>query len=146
MTDHRPRIYTAWNNMRQRCYNKSRRDYPWYGARGITVCPEWHNFQTFYSWAICNGYGEGLTLDRIDTNGPYSPGNCRWATRKTQANNRRTTRYVTMGGRTQSVTAWAEELAMDPSTLWRRLDNGWPVERALTEPVHIEKRSRGVMS
>ncbi len=142
----RARIYTAWNNMRQRCYNEGRRDYQWYGARGITVCPEWESFPAFMAWAVANGYDDHLTLDRINTNGPYSPDNCRWATRKEQANNRRTSRMLTLNGRTQSMQQWADEIQMDTSTIWRRLHSGWPVERALTEPVHIEKRSRRLRS
>lgn len=143
----RARLYTAWKNMRQRCLNSACPDFHLYGGRGISICPEWQNsFSCFMAWAVENGYRDDLTLDRIDTNGPYGPENCRWATRKVQANNRRTTRLLTMDGRTQSMRAWAEELDIDHSTIWRRLYYGWPVERALTEPVHIEKRSRGVRS
>ena len=142
----RARLYNAWNNMRQRCLNESRPDFQWYGARGITICPEWSSFPIFMSWALENGYQDDLTLDRINTNGPYSPDNCQWATRKVQANNRRTNRMLTMDGRTQSMKQWAEELNIDNTTIWRRLHNGWPVERALTEPVHSEKRNRRVRS
>lgn len=139
----RTRLYTVWNNMRQRCYNESRRDYPWYGGRGITVCREWkESFPNFMNWATKNGYRNGLTLDRIDTNGHYSPDNCRWATRKEQANNRRSNRHLTHDGRTQSMQQWADELGLETSTIWRRLYYGWPVERALGEPVHAEKRGR----
>lgn len=142
----RTRIYTAWNNMRQRCLNESRNDFQWYGARGITICPEWDSFPAFMEWALENGYRDDLTLDRIDTNGPYSPDNCQWATRKVQANNRRTNRMLTLGDRTQSLKQWSEELDIDNTTIWRRLHNGWSVERALTEPVHTEKRNRRVIS
>lgn len=143
----RTRIYTAWNNMRQRCLNEARRDYQWYGARGITVCPEWANsFPAFLAWALGSGYRQDLTLDRVNTNGPYAPWNCRWATRKDQANNRRSNRLITMDGRTQSLAQWSEETGIEICTLWRRLHKGWSVERALTEPVHIEKRPRRVTS
>lgn len=141
------RLYRAWLNMKHRCLNEKRRDYQWYGARGITVCQEWRDsYPAFEAWALANGYREDLTLDRIETDGHYCPENCRWATRKTQANNRRSTRYLTLDGRTQSIQMWADELGMDKTTLWRRLNNKWTVERALTEPVHIEKRSRGLSS
>lgn len=145
--DQRARLYTAWNNMRGRCTNPARPDYEWYGARGITICPEWaDSFQAFMGWALENGYRPNLTLDRIETDGPYSPENCRWATRKEQANNRRSNRLITMDGRTLSIAQWAEEMGIQTCTLWRRLNNGWPVDRALTEPIHIEKRKKGLRS
>lgn len=143
----RRRIHVAWKNMKQRCSNPSREDFKWYGARGITVCPEWaDSFPAFLSWAICNGYEDHLTLERVDSDGPYCPENCRWATKKEQANNRRTNRRLTINGRTQSIAEWSQELGIDRSTLWRRINAGWTVERALTEPVHIEKRKRSVRS
>ena len=145
MTGQRATLRVAWNNMKQRCYNEARPDYLWYGARGIGVCEEWlESFPAFMAWALANGYRTGLTLDRIETNGNYCPENCRWATRKTQANNRRSNRFLTMDGRTLSMKQWSEELGMDNTTLWRRLHKGWPVERALTEPIHTEKRRKMV--
>ena len=83
-------------------------DYKDYGGRGITVCDEWkHDFKNFYNWAMDNGYKEGLTIDRIDVNGNYTPDNCRWATLKQQGNNKRNTVYLTYEGKTRSLSEWA---------------------------------------
>jgi len=84
------RIYRIWQGMHDRCYSINAHYYKDYGARGITVCDEWkNNFNSFYNWAINNGYSELLTLERLDVNGNYSSNNCTWATRLDQARNHR---------------------------------------------------------
>lgn len=88
------RLYYVWMGMRKRCYDSQNNVYSYYGGRGITVCDEWRdNFQSFYDWAIANGYDENApygkcTIDRIDVNGKYEPSNCRWVSMAEQNKNK----------------------------------------------------------
>lgn len=127
--------------MRQRCYNPKNRDFKHYGGRGITVCEEWRkDFKVFHDWAMANGYAKGLTLDRIDVNGNYSPENCRWATMLEQSNNLRKNKLLTYQGETKTVAEWARIKGIRRNTLWLRLyKHKWSVEKALTTPL----RKRG---
>ncbi len=126
------RIYQVWRDMKNRCCRPLTHSYKTHGARGISVCAEWlHDFQAFYDWAMANGYADNLTLDRIDTNGNYEPSNCRWATQKEQANNKRNNHLVTYKGETKTITQWAETTGIKRQTIQKRLKNGWSVERTL---------------
>lgn len=116
------RLYSIWAKMRHRCEYEKDVAYESYGGRGITVCKEWHDFNSFKDWALCNGYSDDLTIDRIDNNAGYSPSNCRWADRVQQANNTRSNRLLTYNGKTMTLSEWSRELGIFKSTIYRRLD------------------------
>jgi hypothetical protein len=84
------RLYTIWRGMKNRCYYSKHKNFACYGGRGIRVCDEWlHSFDTFATWALANEYRSDLTIDRIDVDGNYAPGNCRWITMQAQQRNKR---------------------------------------------------------
>ena len=97
------KLYYVWQCMLQRCTNPTHEKYQKYGGRGITVCMAWRTFEGFHTWAIHNGYGNNLTLDRIDTNGNYEPCNCRWTDQKTQQNNKRTNVWLERNGEVHTI-------------------------------------------
>lgn len=80
LTRSNPRLYSIWQGMLNRCRRKKDVCYKAYGGRGISVCKEWHQFPSFYKWAMANGYTDELTIDRINVDGDYEPANCQWIT------------------------------------------------------------------
>ncbi len=131
------RLYAIWNGMKGRCLNSNNPEFARYGGRGITICDLWRDsFWAFQSWAIANGYADGLSIDRVDNNGNYCPENCRWATAREQANNTRKTRLLTYNGETHSVSEWARILGVGQSTLNMRLNKyKWSVYDTLSKGV-----------
>lgn len=110
------RLYKEYRNMKSRCNNPSATGYMYYGGRGISVCNEWmDSFEAFRDWSLHNGYKDDLTIDRIDTNGNYSPSNCRWTTYGQQARNTRRNRYVYLKGRRMVL---ADALRTLGATYW----------------------------
>jgi hypothetical protein len=100
-----------------------------YVERGIAVCDRWQRFQDFL--ADLGQPPGGGTLERIDNDGNYEPGNCRWADRREQARNTRRNVFIVHEGRSQTIAAWAEELGIRYWTLYSRHRAGWPAERML---------------
>ena len=135
----RTSMHNIWWAMLQRCLSKNVKAYKDYGGRGITVCDRWMLFVNFLE-DMGPRPSKDHTLDRVDNDGPYSPENCRWATRAEQANNRRSSRLIEFNGKTQTMAQWGKELGIHPDTIWSRLDQyKWSVQKALTEPVRGKK-------
>lgn len=121
--------------MEQRCYNPNNNVYKYYGGRGITICDEWRDSSlSFLEWADNNGYEEGLSIERIDNNGPYSPENCKWIPRREQPSNTRSSRYITYKNQTKTLAQWSKEVGIKAFTLSQRLIKGWTDEETLTIP------------
>ena len=110
-------IYWAWKSMKQRCLNPRCRAYKNYGARGITVCKEWLEFEPFCEWALNNGYEHGLDLDREDNFGDYLPENCRWVSRRENINNRRRTLFIEVDGVKMARTEWERQAGLSHGVL-----------------------------
>lgn len=124
------RAYYAWRNMRIRCLNSKSAAWENYGGRGISICPEWvDDYDKFYF--DMGDPGEGESLDRINVDLGYSKDNCRWATWKVQANNKRTNRLITHNGVTRTLAQWADSLGWSSDTIHHRLVR-MPIDRALT--------------
>ena len=122
-------IYYAWSHMRSRCYKVGDISYPRYGGRGIGVCDRWLDSYDNFRQDMASGYKHGLSLDRIDNDGDYTPQNCRWATPKQQANNRRSSRYATLDGITKTLSEWADLSPVNRSTFKQRYYvYGWDIE------------------
>lgn len=126
------KLFNSWRDMIKRCYNPKRQNYKWYEGRGITVCPQWHDFKTFVDWSLKNDYQLGLSLDRIDNNGNYTPDNCHWIPFRKQCLNRSSNQFLTYNGKTLTIVEWASVTGIKASTLYGRLQRGWTVEDTLT--------------
>lgn len=128
------RLYKIYNCMKTRCYNKHVNEYKNYGGRGIDVCSEWReDFMAFYNWAVNNGYKEGLTIDRVNVDGDYEPNNCRWVTKKQQANNRRNNIILTYKNKSQTLSQWADELGIKYATMYKRYKTEKSIEKLFTK-------------
>lgn len=117
-TEDEQRLAHVFSAMYGRCYNPNDQRFYCYGARGIYICNEWlHNVPAFVKWSLSNGYKRGLTIDRIDVNGPYSPDNCRWIPLKEQASNKTSNINIKVKGFTNNLAEWARITNMNYHTL-----------------------------
>ena len=127
------RLYTIWRRMTERCHNPKDTNYRNYGGRGIRVCEEWESYLAFSDWAMSHGYRDDLEIDRIDVNGNYEPGNCRWATRIEQANNTTCNRHVVFRGRKMTVAQFARLVHCKYKKVYY-----WLIRRGMTPEEFVE--------
>lgn len=124
------RAHICWVSLRARCDKPKWKDYPNYGGRGITYDPAWAKFETFL--ADMGLPSEGMTIERVDNDGPYCKANCIWADRTVQSRNRRNKRLIVFDGKSMRIREWAQHLGVPVTTIKNRVYRGWPLERALT--------------
>lgn len=137
--------YRVWQGMRERCTNPHSIAYKYYGARGISVCARWDDFGLFLKDMGRRPSSEH-SIDRIDVNGNYEPGNCRWATRIEQSRNKSTNRLITIGSETLCVAEWADRTGISPQRLDRRLragDTGFHLIRPIDPKLSRRPASAG---
>lgn len=158
----RTRIAHIFRNMVSRCYNPSDIGYCYYGKRGITICQEWYNgsndystngFLRFVEWAYANGYydqpedtprNRRLTIDRIDTDGPYSPDNCRWVTSYTQSNNRRNIKHIIVDDCQYSYYEFERKHGYKPGYISTKLQQGWSISAVVKKILHPDIHLRRI--
>lgn len=131
--------YRSWESMKQRCTNPNATGYENYGGRGIGMDPRWTSFQNFHEDMGDRPYG--TTLDRVDNNASYSKENCRWATRQEQNANKRSVRLVVAFDESKTLDEWIVDprCSISKSTLWTRLQDGWPDHYAVSAPKYARK-------
>jgi hypothetical protein len=123
-------LYKTWRGIKDRCFRSKSNAYHKYGARGIIICERWAK----EFWNFVDDMGpkpDGMSIDRIDNNGNYEPGNCRWATAKQQSRNKRTNRYLTIYGKTMALSAWCEISGVKYQCAKSRLCDGWSEKESI---------------
>lgn len=126
--------FHCWQGMKTRCTNRRRTAYKNYGGRGIKVCERWLYFENFLA-DMGRRPGHGMTIERINNDGDYEPGNCRWAPRREQNRNSRQNVHLKFMGERKIVAEWSAKTGIKSSTIRARLSAGWSVREALTATV-----------
>ena len=140
------KLRNAWFGMMRRCYTTDRPDYHHYREAEISICEDWLNdFDSFASWSLEHGVDYSLSLDRKDNNLGYSPENCRWVDKRTQGNNTSVNALFAYNGMTKTVSEWADEFNIPYNRLWSRLNEGWPIEKALFSKRNYGKKKNSLL-
>lgn len=126
--------YSAWCSMKQRCYDTSCKNYHLWGGRGITICPQWKNNYPQFLADVGKRPSSRHCLDRKDNNGHYEPGNVRWVLPVVQQNNKRSNRIIEYRGIRKSAAQWSLAICSNRNLVSHRIDKGWSVELAVTQP------------
>jgi hypothetical protein len=127
----RTNTYQCWMDMKARTMNPKHRSFANYGGRGIKVCDRWLEFPSFLE-DMGENPGPGYSIERTSNDGNYEPGNCRWATRREQDRNKRSTVMISFEGETMCVSDWERKLGFSEGVVGIRLRSGWPIPKALT--------------
>lgn len=133
--------YVIWLGMRHRCNTPQKAKHKNHAGRGIKVCARWDDFAAFLE-DMGPRPSKAHSIERIDNDGDYEPGNCRWATVKEQAHNKRTNHLLTLDGETLPIAAWAARSGIHENTILYRVRYGWPIRDAIYKPSIKVGRSR----
>lgn len=119
-------LYGTWKQMLSRCENPNASNYKRYGAKGISVCKEWHDFWKFVEWSeSVGGRPKGFTLDRINFGGNYEPSNCRWANNHVQSTNKSSSIFLTHNGKTEVLSTWSKIIGISDQAMYNRYNRNW---------------------
>lgn len=142
-------LWRVWSGLMSRCLYQGNTAYRYYGGKGIKVCKQWMKYTAFKTWAVANGYERGLSIDRIDAGGNYTPSNCRWITREENSRRASASVYVTAHGETKTAGQWLLDprcKAKTESTIRMRVKRGVTGEEALAESRIYPKQERKITS
>jgi hypothetical protein len=131
--------YMAWQSMKARCTQPSTESYPYYGGRGIRVCDRWTGSFGLFLADVGRKPSPRHSLDRIDVNGDYEPGNVRWASAEVQANNMRNNRTITALGQSATLAQWSRMTGIPDDVIGTRLRRGWSGERSVSQPLQVHR-------